>query len=94
MGIDSQSILLFYYAVAAGWEGGALLTVVAGVSGGEKLYLGSSIILINHPALSAAIGRRDGMDGGRSYWMTLPFWEVPSISGILICIAIFFYFCN
>jgi hypothetical protein len=76
-----NSILLFYFAVGAGWEGGALLTVVAGVSGGENLYLGSSKILINYPALSAAIGGRDGMDGSRSNWMTLPFWEVPSISG-------------
>ena len=67
--------------MGAGWEGRALLTVVAGVSGGEKLYLGSSIMLINYPALSAAIEGRDGMDGSRSYWMTLPFWDVPSISG-------------
>ena len=51
--------------MGAGCEGGALLTVAAGVSGGEKNYLGSSIMLINYPALSAAIGGRDGMDGSR-----------------------------
>ena len=51
---------------------------LAGVSGGEKFYLGSSIIKINYPTLSTAIRGRDGMDGGRAHWMTLPFWEVPS----------------
>jgi hypothetical protein len=47
-----------------------------GISGGEKIYLGSSIIIIIYPALSAAIGGQDGMDGGRALWMMLPFWEV------------------
>jgi hypothetical protein len=54
---------------------------LAGISGGEKIHLGSSIIIIIYPALSAAIGGRDGMDGGRALWMTLPFWEVPSELG-------------
>jgi len=80
-----NSILFFYYAASAGWEGGRLLTIAAGVSGGEKSYLDSSIILNNYPALSATIGGRDGMDGSRSFWMTLPFLEVPSISGPTLC---------
>jgi hypothetical protein len=53
---------------------------LARISGGEIIYLGSIILIINYPALSAAISGRDGMDGGRAHWMTLPFREVPSIS--------------
>ena len=49
---------------------------LAGISGGENIYLGFNDIIINYPALSAAIGGRDGMDGGRAHWMTLPFREV------------------
>jgi hypothetical protein len=37
---------------------------LAGVSGGVKLYSGFSIIIKIYPALSLAIGGRDGMDGG------------------------------
>jgi hypothetical protein len=43
---------------------------LAGVSGGEKTYLGSCIIINIYPTLSAAIGERDGVDGGRALWMT------------------------
>jgi len=43
---------------------------LAGVSDGEKTYSGSSIIIQIYPALSLAIGGRDGMDGGRGHWMT------------------------
>ena len=43
---------------------------LAGVSGGEKIYLGSIIILEIYPALSLAIGGRDGMDAGGAHWMT------------------------
>jgi hypothetical protein len=43
---------------------------LAGVSGGEKTYLGSSIIIKIYPALSLAIGGRDGMDGSGGHWMT------------------------
>ena len=43
---------------------------LAGVSGGEKSYSGSSIIIKIYPALSLAIGGRDGMDGGGGHWMT------------------------
>ena len=43
---------------------------LAGVLGGEKTYLGSSIIIKIYPALSLAIGGRDGMDGGGGHWMT------------------------
>jgi hypothetical protein len=43
---------------------------LAGVSGGEKTYSGSSIIIKIYPALSLAIGGRDGMDGGGGHWMT------------------------
>jgi len=42
---------------------------LAGVSGGENLYSGSSIIIIIYPALSLATGVRDGMDGGGALWM-------------------------
>ena len=42
---------------------------LAGVLGGEKTYLGSSIIIKIYPTLSLAIGGRDGMDGG-GHWMT------------------------
>ena len=42
---------------------------LAGVSGGEKTYSGSSIIIIIYPALSLAIGRRDRVDGSRGHWM-------------------------
>ena len=48
---------------------------LAGVSGGEKTYSRSSIIIKIYPALSPAIGGQDGMDGGGGYWMMLPFWE-------------------
>jgi hypothetical protein len=43
---------------------------LAGVSGGEKTYSGSGIIIKIYPAVSLAIGGRDGMDGGRGHWMT------------------------
>jgi hypothetical protein len=43
---------------------------LAGVLGGEKTYSGSSIIIKIYPALSLAIGGRDGMDGGGGHWMT------------------------
>ena len=43
---------------------------LAGVLGGEKIHLGSSIIINVYPTLSLAIGGRDGMDGGRGHWMT------------------------
>ena len=38
---------------------------LAGVSGEEKMYLGSSIMIKIYPTLSLAIGGRDGMDGSR-----------------------------
>ena len=45
---------------------------LAGVSAGEKIYLGSSIIIKIYRALSLAIGGQDGMDGGGGggHWMT------------------------
>jgi len=43
---------------------------LAGLSGGEKIYLKSSIIMEIYPALSAAIGGRDEMDCSRRLWMT------------------------
>ena len=43
---------------------------LAGVLGGEKIYLGSSIIIEIYPAVSLVIGGRDGMDGRRRIWMT------------------------
>jgi hypothetical protein len=55
------------------WMLGALICCwvqLAGVSGGEKTYAGSTIIIIIYPTLSLAIGGRDGMDGGGGHWMT------------------------
>jgi len=46
---------------------------LAGILGGEKIYLGSGIIVIKYPALSAAIRGRDWMDGGRAFWMMFHF---------------------
>jgi hypothetical protein len=43
---------------------------LAGVLGGEKIYLGSSIIMNIYPALSLVIGGRDRMDCSRRIWMT------------------------
>jgi len=43
---------------------------LVGVSGGENLYSGSSIIIINYPALSLAIGGQDGVDSSGALWMT------------------------
>jgi hypothetical protein len=43
---------------------------LAGGSGGEKTYSGSSILIKIYPALSLAIGGRDSMDGGGGHWMT------------------------
>ena len=42
---------------------------LAGVSGGEKTYTGSSILIKIYPTLSLAIRGRDGMDGGGGHWM-------------------------
>ena len=57
---------------------------LAGVSGGEFFYLGSSIIIKFYSTFSTAIGGRDGMDGGRTYWMMFPFWETFQIRQILM----------
>ena len=43
---------------------------LAGVLGGEKIHLGSSIIINVYPTLFLAIGGWDGMDGGGGYWVT------------------------
>ena len=43
---------------------------LAGVLGGEKTNLGSITIINISPALSLAIGGRDGMDWGGEHWMT------------------------
>ena len=43
---------------------------LAGVSGGEKTYAGSIIIIIIYPALSLAIGGQDRVDSSRGHWMT------------------------
>jgi len=51
---------------------------LAGFSGEEINYFVSSILFLFFPALSAAIRGRDWMDGEKMFWMTLPFWEVPS----------------
>jgi len=43
---------------------------LAAVLGGEKMYLGSITLMKIYPTLSAAIGGRDGVDGGGALWMT------------------------
>jgi hypothetical protein len=43
---------------------------LAGVTGGVNLYTVSIIIIKIYPALSAAVGGRDGMDRSRRLWMT------------------------
>src|SRR5438105_216672 len=53
---------------------------LAGVSGREKVYLGSSTLIKIYPALSAAIRGRDGVDCGRLIWMTR---ATPSFLGNL-----------
>ena len=55
---------------------------LVGILGGEKIYLGSRIIIKNYPGLSTAVWGQDGVDGSKACWMTLSFWEVPSISGL------------
>jgi hypothetical protein len=42
---------------------------LAGVSGAEKMYSWSIIIIKIYPALSTVIGGRDGMDCSRRFWM-------------------------
>jgi len=43
---------------------------LAGVSGGEKTYSGSIIVIKIYPTLSLAVGGRDGMDASGGHWMT------------------------
>ena len=43
---------------------------LVGVSGREKTYSGSCIIIIIYPALSHAIWGWDGVDGSGGHWMT------------------------
>jgi hypothetical protein len=51
---------------------------LGGISDSEKISLGSRIFIIIYPALFGDIRGRDGMDGGKAYWMMFPFWEMPS----------------
>jgi hypothetical protein len=60
------------------WAASHYWAHLAGISVRETLYLGSSIIVIIYPGLSAAIWGRDGMDGSKPNWMTLPEKEVSS----------------
>ena len=46
---------------------------LACISGGEILYLGSSILIVNFPAFTAAIWGWDWMDADNVFWMTFPF---------------------
>jgi len=50
--------------------------------------------MINCPALSAAIGGRDGMDGSRAFWMTLPFWEAFQMRKVLMDLVDLWYSWN
>jgi hypothetical protein len=49
---------------------------LAGDSGGEKIYLGSSIIMEIYSTVSLVIGGRDGMDGGGALWMTCSIYRM------------------
>jgi hypothetical protein len=51
---------------------------LAGVLGGEKTYSGSSIIIKIYPALSLAIGGRDGVDGGGGQRITCSNYRIMS----------------
>jgi len=42
---------------------------LVGHLGGIKIYLGSIIMIEIYSTICAAIGGRDGMDGGRGFWM-------------------------
>jgi len=55
----------------------ALGAHLAGISGGENIYLGSRIIIHKLSRPFRSHWGADGMDAGRAV-MTLPFWEVPS----------------
>ena len=52
--------------------------------GRKFIYLNSRILIFNYPAISAAIGGRNWMDGSMAIWMTLPFWEALQIHHILM----------
>ena len=57
---------------------------LAGVSGGEKTYVGSIIIIKFYPTLSLAIGGRDGMDAGGGHWMTHSNYTVQLRPSLLV----------
>ena len=64
---------------------------LAGVSGGEKTYVGSIIIIKFYPTLSLAIGGRDGMDAGGGHWMTRSNYRTrhqPWLSGRLLAVGL------
>jgi hypothetical protein len=67
---------------------------LAGLSGGEIFYLGSSIIIKSYSALSPTIGEQDGMDGGGAYWMTLPFLEAFRMQQFLMDLVDYWYSWN
>ena len=60
---------------------------LAWIPGGKNICLGSRLVILIYPALSATIGGGDGMDADRANWMTLLFWEVPSIWALGCCWA-------
>ena len=57
------------------------------VLGGEKTYSGSTLIIKIYPALSLAIGGRDGMDGGGAHWMTHSNYSTRHQSLALLALA-------
>ena len=60
---------------------------LAWIPGGENICLGSRLVILIYPAFSATIGGGDGMNADRANWMTLLFWEVPSIWALGCCWA-------
>ena len=54
---------------------------LAGVSGGKKKYLVSSILIKIYPTLFTAIGGWDGMDASGAQWMTCAIYSTRHPSG-------------
>ena len=63
---------------------------LAGVSGGEKIYSWSIIIIKIYPALPATVGGQNGMDGSSCIWMTCSINRIRHQSrclGIVLIVA-------
>ena len=52
----------------------------AGISGGEIIYTGCTVLIKIYSALSVVIGGRDGVDGGGVHWMTHAIYKIYHLS--------------